>query len=283
MIGILGSGFGLYGYLPAVCAITNLPVYLLEKSRSKLLSRPELIQYKEQVIFLKDIQEMIHKCNMIIIAYPPETISNLVEDLIKAKTLKKVIIEKPMSTNPDEALRNIDKLKNAGISVFSGYIFFYTDWFKKIINQQGEDLIIEWNFNTKQNNWKVSRTKGGGALPMYGIHLLSIMAALEMCPLTIIENSDYHFKAIFIKSTNGLIVTIDLELSDKPSSFVVRNIYNEKTPFGGENIVMNEDVRVKYLIDLLQDIEQDTSKLEFINLRTIHLWKEVEQLYSSLN
>ena len=53
MYSIIGSGFGLYGYLPAIIKLHKKGVVLPEKYKEKILLRPEL---KEFDYFLKLMQ-----------------------------------------------------------------------------------------------------------------------------------------------------------------------------------------------------------------------------------
>ena len=69
-IGILGSGFGVYGYLPAVCKNLWTPI-ILEKNRSKIEARPELFQYKDRITYVSAEKTLIENSHSLIIATTP--------------------------------------------------------------------------------------------------------------------------------------------------------------------------------------------------------------------
>ena len=94
MIGILGSGFGLYGYLPALCLYyPNKKILLNSASRLKFNARTELREYSSQIIWVDGIEQIINRSELLIICYPPFEVEKLIDILIKSPVLKKIIVE----------------------------------------------------------------------------------------------------------------------------------------------------------------------------------------------
>ena len=91
--GILGSGFGIYGWLLAVFRDNaKNKVITLEKYKSKILSRIELKKCLKIIIFVKNEDEIIKKSRTIIIAKRPRDQEFLFKRLLKIK-IKILILE----------------------------------------------------------------------------------------------------------------------------------------------------------------------------------------------
>ena len=68
---ILGSGFGLYGYLPAVLKKKSNIVYLEKKYEKIISARKELAIYKNKVIWIKNYLNHLELIDYLIIANVP--------------------------------------------------------------------------------------------------------------------------------------------------------------------------------------------------------------------
>lgn len=279
MIGILGSGFGLYGYLPAICQVSNEKVYLLKKAKQILLNRPELTKYYDRINWLDSSSEIICKSNTLIVAYPPEYVYSLIGAIESSTTLRKIIVEKPICHDSTTALKFISRVKDKKIKLLSGFIFIYTEWYEHLVNNNS-DINIIWKFIKKSSlssdlTWKYSSDKGGGALKMYGVHILSILAILKAEPVEVLQNNDDIFRAIF-KTKNNICININIELNNTESNFIIENITSLETPFGKQNEKYDEDFRVKYLIKMLIDSEKNYEYLNSIMIDTMYLWSIIE-------
>jgi len=166
MIGILGSGFGLYGYLPAIYKYYNNPsVVVLEKSLDVLRSRSDLKKFIPILNTVSNKEELIKKSDFIIIAYPPIGVESLFENIDLFSNIKKLLIEKPICTTSIKSIGLIKKLNDLNILVGSGFNFFYTEWYDLLFSSNIEKVNINWKFKT-QNNWKNHSENGGGVLRM---------------------------------------------------------------------------------------------------------------------
>ena len=57
-VGIFGSGFGLYGYLPSIIKLGWTPL-VLQKSYNAMILRPELNRFADSVLIFNEVSEMI--------------------------------------------------------------------------------------------------------------------------------------------------------------------------------------------------------------------------------
>ena len=70
-IGILGGGFGLYGY--AVAAYQNgMKIILKEDYREKILARVELREIIDQTTFVKNDLAVLDTSECLVLALPPQ-------------------------------------------------------------------------------------------------------------------------------------------------------------------------------------------------------------------
>ena len=141
---ILGSGFGLYGYLPAVLSKKNNTVYLEKKYKKIINSRKELTIYKNKIIWIQNYLSNLEIIDYLIIAKRPSDQVKIIKKIINKKNiLKKIFLEKPIAKNPLAAKNLLNILKKKKINVSFGFIFQYTNWYKKIKNFIKENKILK--------------------------------------------------------------------------------------------------------------------------------------------
>lgn len=161
---IFGSGFGLYGYLPAAYEL-GYDIFLPTRYRTIFESRVELSKYSNRICWICDdilISEIAWNMDLIIIAKRPTDQVKLLNELYgfdkvysqsfggsasiinhnqniakKSCRLRNLILEKPIAPNPYEALSLLKCFeRNAfNVSFRIGYTFLYTEWGKRIIKQ----------------------------------------------------------------------------------------------------------------------------------------------------
>jgi predicted dehydrogenase len=188
MTGILGSGFGLYGYLPAIVHATSEKIVLLENSREKFNTRGEIQFCKERIVWVKTLDDFINRVDLAILAVPPSAQASLIERLVNIDRLKKILIEKPVAISPHYSSILLERLVNAGKLFVVGYTFLYTDWARLLTNHfkvgnAPSEMVIQWNFlahhyRSDLHNWKRYHSQGGGVLRFYGIHLVALASVL---------------------------------------------------------------------------------------------------------
>ena len=280
---IFGSGFGIYGYLPALIKLKKR-VYLLRKYKKNILKKKTLIKYIRNINFINKIN--YNNIDAIIFAKRPKDQFNFVKKIKKKLFL---YLEKPLAENPKKSLKLIEIIKKKKLRFSLGYLFFFTIWFKKIFFLKKETYIT-WNFKSKtffSNNWKGINSKGGGIISFYGIHFISIFSYLNYrCIFSSIiksnEKKETEWNAVFKK--NKLKINLKINIKSKENFIIKTNerlIYKSDTPFGKISINSNkEDFRIKFLKKYLKNLSLLTQKE---HIRTIKLWEDVMKITTFVN
>ena len=81
-IGIIGAGFGLYGYLPALIEVGEKNIILPARYKDKFSARSELQIYAGYVQWVSDERVMLEMVDTIVLALPPGYQLKLVKKLI---------------------------------------------------------------------------------------------------------------------------------------------------------------------------------------------------------
>lgn len=253
LVGILGSGFGLYGYLPALVRLGH-NVLTLERYRSLILKRVELSEFIQNIDFLEDDKQIVSQSTTIVIARNPSSQVELVQSQLTNLGLKQhVFLEKPLTDLLKTRQTFINSLREADISFSVAYLFLYSEWFHHLKHQESGEFELNWIIAKPKANWKNSTQQGGGLLNYYLIHLLPCFDALVL---------NFQIKQSFLSAAHSIFVAsgkillkVKVSLSTSESSFcLTSNSYNskkvlfsDKTPFGplpSEGVL---DPRIGYL------------------------------------
>lgn len=187
IVGILGSGFGLYGYLPAAAACSGVRILLPGRYRPKLDSRPELAEFSARVDWAADDADVLSRATALIVSRRPADQVELVRHATACPNLTHLLLEKPLAPEPEAAAGLLDDVDRAGKRLRIGFTFRLTPWahdLKAWLAGSGCDsLAIEWRFRAHHYShgvatWKRRHPEGGGALRFYGIHLIALLAEL---------------------------------------------------------------------------------------------------------
>jgi hypothetical protein len=182
---ILGAGFGMYGYLPALMDLGSKVVLPL-RYRSVLAGRPELAQYVQKVVWSSDVEDALAKSSAAIVALRPVDQAAWIPRLVEMSNLRRLILEKPVAQDPQLAASLLEMVEGAGKRYRIGYTFRFTPWARQlrmIIAQPAEAASMDWNFlahhyRTGVVSWKRLNPAGGGAVRFYGIHAVALLAEL---------------------------------------------------------------------------------------------------------
>jgi hypothetical protein len=187
MFGILGGGFGLYGYLPAIAKSFSQPIFLLERYRTTLQARTDISHLDNRIIWCRDEQQLIDQSTGLVIVRRPVDQAALIPNVLLAPKLKYLILEKPLAPTPQAALTLLQSLQSSSKSIRIAYTFRFLPWAEHLtkwikINTQGS-VCVDWNFTAHhftyaKQTWKRDPVQGGGALRFYGIHLVGLLAEL---------------------------------------------------------------------------------------------------------
>jgi hypothetical protein len=190
MFAIFGSGFGLYGYMPALLRVGETQqVILPARYREAFARRKDIRAFTQAVRWASDEREALRIATGVVLAKRP--IDNLfwLGEALAHDNIEKVIIEKPVAPDPLHATTVTRCAQHSGKSVRVGYVFRFTDWGRWLLNRSAERaagrpagaLDLRWSFMAHHythdtHNWKRSHASGGGVVRFYGIHLIALLA-----------------------------------------------------------------------------------------------------------
>lgn len=181
-VGIIGSGFGLYGLLPAFDSIKECKVTAIcGKKSGRLVSYCQKIGLKK---IYTDWQEMLGKeeLDALSIAVPP-TIQYQIAKVAIAKGLH-IFAEKPLAATLKQARELLLLAKRKGITHTIDFLFPEIEAWKKVKNLLDKNTYgklmqvnLNWDFlsydiKNKKKSWKTDISFGGGALSFYFSHSL---------------------------------------------------------------------------------------------------------------
>ena len=179
---ILGSGFGLYGYLPAAVESFDCTVVLPERSRI-IFGRPE--QYKSSILWTRDVTSALEQSKTLVIAVPPSSQPDLVIKSMMYSNIRSIILEKPVAVCPQISRQVIELILSSGRNCRIGYTL-QTDWCQHLLASAAHDskysINIDWSFMAHHfanriDTWK-KQHDCGGVLRFFGIHLIALLALL---------------------------------------------------------------------------------------------------------
>jgi predicted dehydrogenase len=186
MFAILGSGFGLYGYLPALVA-GGERIALPERYRTRLQSRAELAQFGSAVPWLRDEAEALNSADGVALALRPRDQVDWLLDCLARNNIVKLLIEKPIAPTPQDAASLLVNLLRANKPFRIGYTFHHTKWAQQLLatfkTRPLGPLAITWTFfahhyRNRLHTWKQFTNEGGGAIRYYGIQVIALLAEL---------------------------------------------------------------------------------------------------------
>ena len=188
MYGILGSGFGLYGYLPAVAILSSKPVLLPLRYRSIIASRSDIYHLLDNIEWRSDEDGLLEDASNIVIAKRPQDQLELVSKCASFPRIDGIILEKPLANSPELSQRTFDNLIVSGKKFRISYLFCLTKWAELLLSILSSKnnltaISIEWKFLAHHyvndlKTWKRFHYFGGGALRFYGIHLIALLAEI---------------------------------------------------------------------------------------------------------
>lgn len=303
MLGILGGGFGLYGYLPAAAKLLQEPVLLLKKYKPIIDSRQELFSFKDQIIWLESEEELIQTADSLVISRRPIDQEALVSRCILEVNLKRVMFEKPLATSPEKAQKILQLMAGSNKYCSVGFNFRYTNWAiqlkEKLLNgefSEHESINLSWNFMADHfsrniESWKIDHAQGGGAIRFYGIHVIALLAELgyEHVESSSVLTSDskhslYKWTACFKGSgLPSFFATID---SKSNASYFKLYLENDKQAlFDGvgpfDRVLSNlnfieQDTRCVYMTKALQELFELSKPYSIRIEDCTKLWQLVE-------
>ena len=157
-IGILGSGFGIYGWLVAIKKNSNNEILTFKKYKKIIELRKDTKKYGKKIKYFNDENEILYNSDKIVIAKTPFEQERIVKKIIKLRLKKKLYLEKPLASDPTKSIAILKLLKKNRIPFAMSLPFQKTPWFrilqKKILQKNFKHAEIIWNFKSKFNHSK---------------------------------------------------------------------------------------------------------------------------------
>jgi predicted dehydrogenase len=300
LFAIFGSGFGLYGYLPALIGCGQ-SIVLPSKYRERFQSRRELTRFSDRIEWAADETDALTRASGVVIALRPADQSEWIPRCMAYPQLTKLMLEKPLAPTPSEALHLQQLLLDSKKSFRIGYTFCGTMWMAQLrafaaSDPEGE-VAVNWKFlahhyRHELSNWKRWSNSGGGAIRFYGIQLIAALA--EMGYSEVIESKSFGSSELEISRWTAVISGEGL-----PVCRLVVNSKSDTTQFSvhmrsargdGSRIIENDDPfvvhgrdlfgldnRVGLLEDLVRPlIDQPSCGLDWY-AGVLNLWHQIEQ------
>lgn len=294
-VGILGSGFGLYGYLPAVVSGCGEQVVLPQRYREKLRSRADVARFDEVVEWTADAAAVLDTADAVILTQRPGDQVRLVAECVARESLRRVLLEKPIAPDPASAAALLDQLAQHGKTVRVGYTFRYTSWGAELLRDDAgtkaaEPIEIEWLFRahhyaTGAQNWKRNVSTGGGAVRFFGIHLIALLAELGYTEVAMSDVGSEHpdeaerWQATFA-GPGGRVCRITVNSNADTERFAVRRAGQSiewRDPFQDSVSIDGLDRRVSGLTELCRDFLYGASETPAWYRTSVDLWAAVER------
>jgi predicted dehydrogenase len=294
-VGIFGSGFGLYGYLPALLSSFDVTVLLPRRYKNRLSKRDDLSKFLSQIQWVDHEMNVLDKVDTIVIAQRPFDQVGWVREILTRKTIKRLLLEKPIAPNPLIAIELLSNLISSEKIFRIGYLFRHTLWGQNLLrlaklHKLCKPIYITWIFKanhyfTDAPNWKKMVSEGGGALRFFGIHLIGLLAEIGYSRVDKSEityshlNEAERWDAVF--SGYGLPevhVSIDSN-SQKFKRFTVRDettYFESKDPFLEFFFSENEDRRIGPLRNLCNDLINGKTNNHNWYMASVELWHKSE-------
>lgn len=266
--GILGGGFGIYGYLPAVHEL-GFEILLLSRYKETVVRRVELREYLPKIRFCASEEELIAASDFLVFARTPLLQYHFILRNLKELSLKKhVFLEKPLTANSQQTNKLLELFTQYNIRFSIAYLFGYSKWFKEISNASSNSFgfRVQWRIPVVESDWKNNSALGGGPLRFYGIHFFPLLFELgiDLGKIRVKE----EILSFRIEAFGRFILEIDGTLVDKNPFFSVTElstdtlIFSESTPFGQKPTIGRPDPRIPIIKEYLESELSAQSPIE---------------------
>lgn len=294
LFGIQGSGFGLYGYLPALLADGH-DVVLPQRYRRIMEGRADLVHQISRARFVSDEAEVLSMVDALVFAVRPEDQASKLPATLASPRLRYLMLEKPLAPNPIQSGDLLALLDVSQIRYRIGYTLLSTRWAKELVRRgrPRSRWRITWRFNAHHyvhdiNTWKRWHNEGGGAIRFYGIHLLALLAAFGYRDVLKAsaagEGGECRFFQATMMGPDLPECTVEVDSAaphavfsiDSETNSAMHAVVNLAEPFGAEENIPEQDVRVNVLMQLVRDlVSNETPKPDYYGT-TNRLWAELE-------
>lgn len=259
-VGILGSGFGLYGYLPSIVKLNWQPI-ILQKTFDALALRPELQGFSNSVQPVAKFSELVEASDHLVVALPPAIQFDVLKALLPFDG--HLFLEKPLAHDMSSHVSLIDVLSSTSQKFSVGYLFRYTRIYQEIVNHivsnRAGMVRIKWRVNPGNSDWKHDLSLGGGLFPFYGIHFSELLfeAQIDFSEMRIRAGAERILLSVIIAERPRF----ELDISYSERSFFSVSLEDEllavqQNPFGDSNRIGVPDNRIELLTEYLTDFHK---------------------------
>jgi predicted dehydrogenase len=303
-VAVLGGGFGLYGYLPALATRPEISILLADRYRDRLAARAELSGLGGRVSWVPDEEHQLAAADAVVIALRPNDQVALARRALAFDNIERILLEKPVAANPRAALELLRLAEASGKVMRTGHNFHLTDWAVALtqeVAKAGSDCSIEVNWRFKAHHyaaeldtWKRRIDEGGGALRFFGIHLIALAAALgfddvieSRSPLT--RGGEAETWQAVLRAAGGARLSIQIDSSAETPVFDVSAVTERgsrvlaalRDPFEHNPGLAGYDRRTEILTRLVEEFLTSPTRILDRDRRTIALWQRVEDTTAS--
>ncbi|MCK1387498.1 Gfo/Idh/MocA family oxidoreductase [Bradyrhizobium sp. 21] len=300
---ILGSGFGMYGYLPALIEC-GIKVALPERYRAVVGGRSELAKYLPEVTWCADRDEALARATGAVVALRPADQADWMARLVETPGIRDLILEKPVAPTPQLAAQLVEAFERTGKRYRVGYTFRFLPWaepLRAILAEGVDGLSLDWSFMAHHyradlDNWKRFDASGGGALRFYGIHLIALLAELgydDVSSSAVAGPSDAEtasWEAVFTaKALPPFALRVDSRATQTCFRLTADGrggpvIVDQLDPFASVNQVSvnardargTRDSRVDVLARLCRSLDEDDADHASRQRAIVALWTRIE-------
>jgi predicted dehydrogenase len=307
---ILGSGFGLYGYLPALVQQGVQRILLPERYRNRFVGRLELSPFAGNIQWEEDEQSVLDHADGVVLALRPVDQHRWIPRCLERSNLRSMILEKPLAHSPELAAALLEDLLHSDKVFRMGYTFRYTNWGRQLLDtlmqkskKQDLDLLsIRWSFLAHHyrhdlDNWKRFNATGGGAIRFYGIQIIALLAEIGYTHVTSSlafgpsADETEKWSAVF-EGQDLPACKVVLDTKSTVDKFEIERVFhtkggtktitvaNKSDPFDVENgfhIVDKMDRRVPLLGRLYDTLSEKSENYYKCYGATIRLWRRIEE------
>ena len=307
MIGIFGSGFGLYAHLPALAQLRKEAIFVPERYKSVFDKRKELHCFSDRIVWMKNETQVLERSDTVVFSVWPQGQEILIPQALSIASIRRIILEKPIGVSPESSGQLLSELEKSGKIFRVNYSFLYLKWYNELqdlINDTNVKCVqLTWKFTAhhyKNNirNWKCSSRHGGGAIRFYGIHLIAVLAALGFTNVqyssTIGESEDdaRKWEGVFINN-DEMVFKVELDSKSHKDEFEIAFKYdtqsnddynlmnNSKNPFSEIKVLSSGlDTRVSLLLEFYKSLDKESDHTLSLQIykNTNALWSATEKI-----
>lgn len=300
-IGIIGSGFGIYGWARAASSHKFFKLSTLSKYKKNILERKDTKKLYNKINYYNKLKDLIRSIDTIIIAKRPTDQARIVSRILSIKKKINLILEKPLSNNVINSLKLFKKIKNNKINYLFGMTMNETKWAVKLKNSIKKKKIkkieINWffladHYKHNKNNWKKYRKMGGGMLRFYLIHFIYIFSFFKNWEAKYVPKKMTSAEdpiGILKLKNKDLEIVINADSQYKKKSFFKlkieyknfkKKIFKLDNPFAenSKNLIpLGIDLRIKSLQKILSKAYNGNwSKFDETE-NYLRLWKKIDR------